>query len=170
MLKKEKSSKYLKSNRSSLITLLSFSASFAILIATVPMQAANAQLNPTTLQNLMKTGYTNQYIVRTQHAGDLPVFYSITGGVLVGIVPNPDLKAGDIIINPGSTGGMMTIQIPRFALDAKNPQGQDIPFKVTIDGHGASWKEIQNTNTHRVLAIAFGSNNRLIEITGTQVG
>jgi hypothetical protein len=170
MLKKEKPSEHLKSNRTSLITLVSFSALFTILIATVSIQAANAQLNPTTLQNLLKTGYTNEYIVRTQHAGDLPVKYSITGGVLVGIVPNPALKAGDIIINPGSTGGMMTIQIPRFALDAKNPQGQDIPFKVTIDGQGASWKQIQSTNTDRVLAIVFGNNNRLIEITGTQVG
>lgn len=65
---------------------------------------------------------------------------------------------------------MLTVQIPRFALDAKNPQGQDISFKVTIDGHGASWKQIQSTNTDRVLAISFGNNNRFIEITGTQVG
>ena len=33
---------------------------------------------------------------------------------------------------------MLTVQIPKFALDAKNAQGQDVPFKVTIDGHGAS--------------------------------
>ena len=65
---------------------------------------------------------------------------------------------------------MMTIQIPRFALDAKNAQGQDIPFKVTLDGHGTSWQQVQSTNTDRVLAISFGNNNRLIEISGTQVG
>jgi hypothetical protein len=53
----------------------------------------------------------------------------------------------EIVINPGSTGGTMTIQIPRFALDAKNVQGQDVSFKVTIDGHGASWRQIQSTNT-----------------------
>ena len=170
MLKKEKPSEYLKSNRTSMITLLSISSFFAILVATLPLQAVNAQLNPTTLQSLLKTGYTNQYVLRTQHAGDLTVKYSITGGTLVGIVPNPELKAGDIIINPGGTGGMLTVQIPRFALDAKNPQGQDISFKVTIDGHGASWKQIQSTNTDRVLAISFGNNNRFIEITGTQVG
>jgi hypothetical protein len=87
----------------------------------------------------------------------------------LGILPNGALKAGDIVINPEGTGGTLTVQIPRFALDAKNPQGQDISFKVTIDGHGASWKQIQSTNTDRVLAIAFGNNNRFIEITGTQV-
>jgi hypothetical protein len=170
MLKKEKPSEYPKSNRTSLITLLSFSSFFAILIATLPLQAANAQLNPTTLQSILKTGYTNQYELKTTNSGVLTVKYSILGGVLVGILPNGALKAGDIVINPGGTGGTLTVQIPRFALDAKNAQGQDVSFKVTIDGHGATWKQIQSTNTDRVLAITFGNNNRFIEITGTQVG
>ena len=64
---------------------------FAILIATLPLQAVNAQLNPTTLQSLLKTGYTNQYVLRTANAGDLTVKYSILGGALVGILPNPEL-------------------------------------------------------------------------------
>ena len=170
MLKKEKTSKYLKSNRAGLVTLLTISSFFAILVATVPLQAANAQLNPTTLKNILQTGYTNEYQLQTQKAGQLQVLYSITGGTLVGILPNGELKAGDILINPGGSGGMMTVKIPRYALDAKNSQGQDVPFKVTLDGHGASWQQIQSTNTDRVLAIAFGNNNRLIEITGTQVG
>jgi hypothetical protein len=170
MLKKEKPSEHLKSNRTSLITLLTISSFFAILVATLPLQAVNAQLNPTTLQSVLKTGYTNQYVVRTANSGDLTVKYSILGGVLVGILPNGASKAGDIVINPGGTGGTLTVQIPRFALDAKNAQGQDVPFKVTIDGHGASWQQIQSTNTDRVLAIAFGNNNRFIEVTGTQVG
>ena len=170
MLNKEKTSKYLKSNRTGLITLLTISSFFAILIATVPLQAANAQLNPATLQSLLKTGYTNQYELQTQKSGQLTILYSIHGGTLVGILPNGELKAGDIVINPGGTGGAISVQIPRFALDAKNAQGQDVPFKVTIDGHGASWQQTQSTNTDRVLAIAFGNNNRFIEITGTQVG
>ena len=170
MLNKVKTSKYLKCNRASMITLLTISSFFAILIATVPLQAANAQLNPATLQSLLKTGYTNQYQLKTQNAGTLNVLYSITGGVLVGILPNGALKAGDIVINPGGSGGAFTVQIPRFALDAKNAQGQDVPFKVTIDGHGASWQQVQSTNTDRVLAIGFGNSNRFIEITGTQVG
>jgi len=35
--------------------------------------------------------------------------------------------------------------------------------------NGTSWQQIQNTNTDGVLAISFGNNNRLIEITVTQV-
>jgi hypothetical protein len=160
----------MQNNRNSLITLLTLSSLFAIVITTLPLQTVNAQLNPTTLQNLLKTGYTNQYVVRTQNAGDLTVLYSITGGTLVGIVGNPALKAGDIIINPGGSGGTLAVQIPRFALDAKNAQNEDVPFKVTLDGQGATWKQIQSTNTDRVLAIEFGNNNRLLEITGTKVG
>ena len=72
---------------------------------------------------------------------------SITGGTLVGIVVNPALKAGDIIINPGGSGGVLAVQIPRFALDAKNAQNEDVPFKVTLDGQGATWKQTQSTNT-----------------------
>jgi hypothetical protein len=170
MLNKERNSKYLKSNRTGLITLLTISSFFAILVATVPLQAANAQLNPATLQSLLKTGYTNQYQLKTQNSGELTIKYSIQGGVLVGMLPNGALKAGDIVINPGGSGGALSVQIPRFALDAKNAQGQDVPFKVTIDGHGATWQQVQSTNTDRVLAIQFGNNNRFIEITGTQVG
>jgi hypothetical protein len=170
MLEKIKTSEYLKSNRADLVTLLTISSFFAILVATVPLQAASAQLNPTTLQSILKTGYTNQYQLKTQNAGVLTVLYSIRGGTLVGILGNPALKSGDIVINPGGSGGILTVQIPRFALDAKNDQGQDVPFKVTIDGHPASWQQIQSTNTDRVLAINFGSSNRFIEITGTQVG
>src|SRR5215467_3853654 len=170
MWNKEKISKYPKSNRAGLVTLLTISSFFAILVATLPLQAANAQLNPTTLQTVLKTGYTNQYQLKTQNSGELTVKYSILGGVLVGILPNGALKAADIVINPGGSGGTLTVQIPRFALDAKNAQGQDVPFKVTIDGHGATWQQIQSTNTDRVLAISFGNNNRFIEITGTQVG
>jgi hypothetical protein len=110
MLNKEKTSKYIKNNRSGLVTLLTISSFFAILVATVPLQAVNAQLNTTTLNSLLKTGYTNQYQLKTQNAGTLNVLYSITGGVLVGILPNPAYKSGDIVINPGGTGGMMTIQ------------------------------------------------------------
>ena len=121
----------MQNNRNSLITLLTLSSLFAIVITTLPLQTVNAQMNTTTLQNLLKTGYTNQYVIRTQNAGDLTVLYSITGGTLVGIVANPALKAGDIIINPGGSGGMLAVQIPRFALDAKNAQNED----VTIQSH-----------------------------------
>src|SRR5262249_34613421 len=140
---------------------------FANLVATVPLQTVNAQLNPTTLQSLLKTGYTNKYELKTVNAGQLDILYSIRGGVLVGMLPNPSYKSGDIVINPGGSGGIFTIQIPRFALDAKNAQGQDVPFKVTTDGHPATWQQIQSTNTYRVLAISFGSSNRFIEIIGS---
>lgn len=162
--------KRLMSNKTkSLIGLLSLSLFFAILVASLPLQAVSAQLDPTVLQSLVKTGFTNQYPL-TVNGKTYTIKYSITGGTVPAIVPNPSLKAADIIINPGGKGGIMTIQIPRFLLDAKNTAGQDVPFRVTLDGHGLIWKEIQSTNTDRVLAVQFSNNNRLLEIIGTQIG
>ena len=149
MIKKAESSIHMTSKTKSLIVLLSFSLFVGTLVAAVPLQAVKAQLDTTAVQSLMKTGYTNQYQINFK-GKTYTIKYSIQGGTVVGIVPNPQLKAVDIILNPGSTPGVMTIQIPRFAIDAKNAQGQDIPFKVTMDGHGLSWKQIQSTNTDRV--------------------
>jgi hypothetical protein len=169
MIKKPNSSTHMTHKTKSLIVLLSFSLFVGTLVAAVPLQAAKAQLDTTAVQSLMKTRYTNQFQINFK-GKTYTVKYSIRGGTVVGIVPNPQLKAVNIILNPGSTPGTMTIQIPRFAIDAKNDQGQDIPFKVTMDGHGLSWKQIQSTNTDRVLALSFTSGNRLVEITGTQFG
>ena len=169
MIKKAESSTHMTNKTKSLIVLLSFSLFVGTLVAAVPLQAVKAQLDTTAVQSLMKTGYTNQYQINFK-GKTYTIKYSIVGGTVVGIVPNPDLKAVDVLLNPGSTPGTMTIQIPRFAIDAKNAQGQDQPFKVTMDGHGLSWKQIQSTNTDRVLAVSFTSGNRLLEITGTQFG
>lgn len=169
MINKANSSTHMTHKTKSLIVLLSFSLFVGTLVAAVPLQAAKAQLDTTAVQSLMKTGYTNQFQINFK-GKTYTVKYSIVGGTVVGIVPNPELKAVNIILNPGDTPGTMTIQIPRFAIDAKNAQGQDVPFKVTMDGHGLSWKQIQSTNTDRVLALGFTSGNRLVEITGTQFG
>ncbi|MGB6671731.1 MAG: hypothetical protein WBE34_04790, partial [Candidatus Nitrosopolaris sp.] len=67
-----------------------------------------------------------------------------------------------------SAPGVFTIQIPRYLLDSKNPSGVDTPFRVTLDGHGLSWQQIQQTNTARVLGIYFTSQNGLLQIFGTQ--
>ena len=132
MLKKEKTSKYLKSNRAGLITLLTISSFFAILVATVPLQAANAQLNPTTVQSLLKTGYTNQYQLKTANAGVLTVLYSIRGGVLVGILGNPAMKAGDIVTTIGSVA-IMSEATYKTAMETYKP---DETVKVTYIRNG----------------------------------
>ncbi len=119
MIKKAESSTHMTNKTKSLIVLLSFSLFVGTLVAAVPLQAAKAQLDTTAVQSLMKTGYTNQYEINYK-GKTYTIKYSIKGGTVVGIVPNPNLKAVDVLLNSGSTPGTMTIQIPRFAIDAKN--------------------------------------------------
>jgi hypothetical protein len=51
----------------------------------------------------------------------------------------------------------MTIQIPRLALDAKNAQGQDVPFKVTIEGYGPAGKKskVQTLTAHYLFPLVI---------------
>lgn len=87
------------------------------------------------------------------------------------MVPDQPRTSLDIILAPTqhqSTLGVLTIQIPRYILDSKNPSGADQPFRVTLDGHGLAWSQIQQTNTYRVIGVYFGAQNGFLQIYGTQ--
>ena len=140
---------------------------------------ANAQLS-TAQQNaaksLVATGYTNHYPLNPPRTwcsscSNVTVPYSINLGQLIGITPDQPRTSLDIILAPTqqqSSPGLLTIQIPRYLLDSKNPDGTDKPFRVTLDGHGLSWGQIQSTNSYRVLGLYFTSQNALLQIYGTQ--
>jgi len=144
-------------------------------IATLPHQMANAQLTPSQQQainSLVTTGFTNQQNVTTPSGQTFTVSYSIKEGIVVAIVPNVPKTSLDVIIAPtqyAKTYGVFTIEIPRQLLDSKNPDGTDKAYKVSLDGHGLSWKEVQNTNTTRTLGLYFGASNGYLEIFGTQI-
>jgi hypothetical protein len=146
-----------------------------ITLATLPHQMVNAQLTPsqqTAINSLMTTGFTNQVNVTTPGGQTFPVFYSIKEGIVVAIVANVPKTSVDVIIAPtqyANTYGVFTIKIPRDLLDSKNPDGTDKAFRVSLDGHGLSWKEIQNTNTDRTLGLYFGASNGYLEIFGTKI-
>lgn len=151
----------------------------AMVMITLQFQAANAQLTPAqqqALKSLVATGYTNSYPInppRTWCTGcpKISIPYSINLGQLLAMVPDQPRTALDIILAPTqhqTTYGLFTIQIPRWALDAKNPSGTDIPFRVTMDGHGLSWKQLDQTNTYRVVGLYFAGDNTLLQIFGTQ--
>ena len=98
-----------------------------------------------------------------------PRTYSINLGQLITIAPDQPRTSLDIILAPTqhqSAPGLLTIQIPRYLLDSKNPSGADTPFRVTLDGHGLSWGQIQSTDTYRVLALYFTSQNGFLQIFG----
>ena len=74
-------------------------------------------------------------------------------------VPAPPTTSLDVILAPtqhAQSTGYFTIQIPRQLLDSKNPDGTDKSFRVTLDGHGLAWKELQNNASNRTLGVYFG--------------
>jgi hypothetical protein len=152
----------------------------AIVVMTLSSsQAANAQITPAqqeALRSLVSSGYTNSYPLnppRTWCSGcpHVSVKYSINLGQLIAMVPDQPRTSLDIILAPTqhqSQYGILTIQIPRFLLDSKNPDRTDKSFRVTLDGHGLSWSQIQQTDTYRVLGMYFGQQNGFLQIYGTQ--
>jgi hypothetical protein len=152
----------------------------AIVVMTLSSQAANAQITPAqqqALKSLVATGYTNSYPINPPRAWcgpgcpNISVKYSINLGQLVAIVPDQPRTSLDVVLAPTqhqTTYGFLTMQIPRWALDSKNPSGTDTPFRVTLDGHGLAWSQIQQDNTHRVLGFYFGADNGFLQIFGNQ--
>jgi hypothetical protein len=146
---------------------------------TSSFEAANAQLSNTqrqALDSLIKTGYTNSYPINPPRAWctgcpNVTIPYSINLGQLLAMVPDQPRISLDILLAPTkyqTSYGYMTIQIPRWALDSKNPSGADIPFRVTMDRHDLYWKELQTTKDYRVLGLLFAGQDTLLQIYGTQ--
>lgn len=162
-----------------LIYLLALPLLAVIGTTSISDHAANAQLT-TAQQNaarsMVATGYTNHYPInppRSWCSGcpNIVIPYSINLGQIITMAPDQPRTSLDIILAPTqhqSTPGILTIQIPRYLLDSKNPSGADTPFRVTLDGHGLSWGQIQSTNTYRVLGLYFTSQNGFLQIFGTQ--
>lgn len=153
----------------------------AIVVMTLSSQAVYAQITPAqqqALKSLVATGYTNSYPInppRTWCSGGPPscpnvsIKYSITLGQLIAMVPDQPRTSLDVVLAPtqhATSYGLLTMQIPRWALDSKDPSGTDTPFRVTLDGHGLSWSQIQQTNTYRVLGLYFGADNGFLQIFG----
>jgi hypothetical protein len=160
---------------------LSLIATLLIVTMTSSSQTTNAQAQLSNTQrqaldNLIKTGYTNSYPINPPRAwcSDCPnisIPYSINLGQLLAMVPDQPRTSLDILLAPTkyqTTYGLFTIQIPRWALDSKNPSGDDKPFSVTMDGHSLFWKELQTTKDYRVLGLYFTGQDAFLQIYGTQ--
>ena len=92
--------------------------------------------------------------------------YAITGGKLLGVMP--DVDANSLIISIDATNdGSLTLTIPRSVLDATINGGDD-DFFVLIDGEEVDFDETVSS-TDRTLTIAFPAGAEEIEIIGTFV-
>jgi hypothetical protein len=100
-----------------------------------------------------------------------PIKYNITGGKLLGFVPNKDKNTLVAVLSPGGSGEKMTltIELPRNIIDSKGQGNTDFKLLAKIDGKDVDYKEVANNLNTRILAIDFNKDNRLIEIIGNQM-
>ena len=95
---------------------------------------------------------------------DFTIRYNITGGNVM--MANADISANALIITVKTTGdGMLTVDLPRGLIDAQK-NGHDDKFNIQADGQVINFKEINTTNTDRILAIPFHANIQQIEFIG----
>jgi hypothetical protein len=117
---------------------------------------------------LNKTGFANTYVL-TINGKLFPIKYDIKGGKLVGILADSDRSTLVLVLNPGTNGGNMTIELPRNIIDSKGASNADTKYQVKIDGKGVDYKEVANNVYARVLSINFSKDNRFMEIIGTTI-
>jgi len=96
-----------------------------------------------------------------------PVFYKITGGSVLSIVP--DVDSNSLIIEISTTSdGELTITLPRELIDAVLDTGEDDEFFVLVDAEEVDFDETK-TSDSRTLTIEFPFGAEEIEIIGTFV-
>jgi predicted secreted protein with PEFG-CTERM motif len=103
--------------------------------------------------------------VTVQDSNDL-MYYEITNGKIINIIPDMDAKSLLIYIET-TDNGSITLTIPRSVLDA-TINGEDDEFFVLVDGEEVDFEEI-TTSTDRTLTIEFLAGSEQIEIIGTFV-
>jgi hypothetical protein len=129
--------------------------------------AATAKTNPSSA-SLNRSGFAYVYNLTI---GDTtyPIKYNTTGGNLLGIVADKGSGTLVAVIGSPTDGGKLLIELPRNVIDAKSQGTADAKYTIKIEGKGVDYKEIGTNIKARILQIDFGKNDKVIEITGTQL-
>ena len=97
----------------------------------------------------------------------LDLDYTIAGGSVISITPNPESLS--IIVRIAAAGdGEMSVTLPRDIIDAKMPDGTDDGLIVLVDYEERDFVESKDGDA-RTLTVAFESGAQEIEIVGTMV-
>jgi hypothetical protein len=135
----------------------------------VPSAATNTAGSGMSSSSLNMSHFTNSANL-VINGKTFPIKYNITGGKLLGLVADNDKTTVVAVISPGGSGKMvLTIELPRNVIDSKGQGNTDTKFLVKIDGKGVDYKEVANNLNARILGIDFSKDNRIIEISGTQM-
>jgi hypothetical protein len=108
----------------------------------------------------------------TLEGADYPVKYNVTDDAAEVLSMVADKESFKLIITIAPTkDGKLTVMIPRNLTDYKVAGGKDGKFVVNINAKEITdFQETSNNQTTRGLEINFGKDDRVIEVTGTQMG
>jgi hypothetical protein len=141
--------------------------------STTPATPAQTQTAPSPMSSGSPnmTGFTNAANL-TLKDKIFPIKYNITGGKLVGLLPDKDKTTLVAVLSPGGSGEknmIFTIELPRNLIDSKGQGNTDTKYVVKIDNKGVEYKDLANNLNARILGIDFSKGDRVVEITGTQM-
>ena len=124
-----------------------------------------------------RTGFANvsNLVIKDK---TFPIKYNITNGKLLGIIGDKDkttlvlLLSSNLVKGPFSSNldnGKLTVELPRNVLDAKSQGNTDTKYNIKIDKKDVDYKEVGTNLNARILQIDFGKDDRMLEITGTEM-
>jgi hypothetical protein len=136
---------------------------------------------PITTANSAATGKSNNVQAGSNRTGfdnisnlvikdkTFPIKYNITNGKLLGIIGDKDKTTLVLLLGSSLDNGKLTVELPRNVLDAKSQGNTDAKYNIKIDNKDVDYKEVGTNLNARILQIDFGKNDRMIEITGTEM-
>jgi hypothetical protein len=115
-----------------------------------------------------RTGFANvsNLVIKDK---TFPIKYNITNGKLLGIIGDKDKTTLVLLLGSILDNGKLTVELPRNVLDAKSQGNTDAKYNIKIDNKDVDYKEVGTNLNARILQIDFGKNDRMIEITGTEM-
>jgi hypothetical protein len=136
---------------------------------------------PITTANSAATGKSNNVQAGSNRTGfdnisnlvikdkTFPIKYNITNGKLLGIIGDKDKTTLVLLLGSSLDNGKLTVELPRNVLDAKSQGNTDAKYNIKIDNKDVDYKEVGTNLNARILQTDFGKNDRMIEITGTEM-
>lgn len=115
-----------------------------------------------------ETSETKTFEVDAGNHGTFDVEYSIEGGTVKDMLVDEDIFALIVMIE-STDDGSISLEIPRYALDAKKQDETDDIFIIIIDGIEAPYQETITDSNSRVITINFEQGDSDIEIIGTTI-
>jgi predicted secreted protein with PEFG-CTERM motif len=115
-----------------------------------------------------ETSETKTFEVDAGNHGTFDVEYSIEGGIVKDMIVDEEMFALIVIIE-STDDGSISLEIPRYALDAKKQDETDDIFIIIIDGIEAPYQETITNSDSRVITINFEQGDSDIEIIGTTI-